>query len=178
MDAPRFNVPQPAVPDAQGQDPRLRPTPDYGTLGPGPDVQLAGREIAGGTPRTAKAGAQGPVLAVVVGVFLAILVGNAGNARAAWQHLRQSFFAPAASQEISKILPSAKDLNQLDRLRPQKQAEALLELAVNHSDGAVEQILDRADHWRGKVRWSPQIANLTTAALNSNDMRVRGSAIE
>ena len=90
---------------------------------------------------------------------------NAGKARAAWQRLGQLFLAP--SQENTKVLPSAKDLDQLDRLRPQKQAEALLELAVKNSDGAVEQISERADHWRGKVRWNPQIANLTTAALNS-----------
>jgi len=73
---------------------------------------------------------------------------------------------------------SARDLGQLDRLRPQKQAESLLELAVGHSDGAVEQISSRVDRWQGKLKWNSQIATLTTAALNSNDMRVRESGIE
>jgi HEAT repeat protein len=63
-------------------------------------------------------------------------------------------------------------------MRPQKQAEALLELAVGNSPGAVDQISYRADRWQGKVHWSPQIATLSTAALNSNDMRVRESGIE
>ncbi len=63
-------------------------------------------------------------------------------------------------------------------MKPQKQAEALLELAVGHNDGAVDQISSRVDRWQGKVKWDSQIATLTTAALNSNDMRVRESGIE
>jgi len=63
-------------------------------------------------------------------------------------------------------------------MKPQKQAEALLELAVGHSDGAVDQISSRVERWQGKVKWDSQIATLTTAALNSNDMRVRESGIE
>jgi len=63
-------------------------------------------------------------------------------------------------------------------MKPQKQAEALLELAVGHGDGAVDQISSRVDRWQGKVKWDSQIATLTTAALNSNDMRVRESGIE
>jgi HEAT repeat protein len=63
-------------------------------------------------------------------------------------------------------------------LRPQKQAETLLELAVGKSDGAVDQISSRVDRWQGKLKWNSQIATLTTAALNSSDMRVRESGIE
>ena len=66
----------------------------------------------------------------------------------------------------------------MDRLKPQKQAETLLELAVGRSDGAVEQIATRAERWRGKLQWDSQMATLTTAALNSSDMRVRESGIE
>jgi HEAT repeat protein len=63
-------------------------------------------------------------------------------------------------------------------LKPQKQAEALLELAVAQSDGAVDQISSRVDRWQGKLKWNSKIATLTAAALNSNDMRVRESGIE
>ncbi len=73
---------------------------------------------------------------------------------------------------------SEKDLGQLDRMKPQKQAETLLELAVGHSQGAVEQISSRVDRWNGQVQWNSQIATLTTAALNSSDMRVRESGVE
>ena len=67
---------------------------------------------------------------------------------------------------------------ELDRMKPQHQAETLLEQAVGRSAGAVDQISSRVNGWQGKVQWSPQIATLTTAALNSNDMRVRESGIE
>jgi len=63
-------------------------------------------------------------------------------------------------------------------MKPQKQAEALLELAVARNDGAVDQISSRVDRWQGKVKWDAQIATLTTAALNSSDLRVRASGIE
>jgi len=63
-------------------------------------------------------------------------------------------------------------------MKPQKQAEALLEMAVAHSDAAVEQISARSGWWRGQIEWNQQIATLSTAALNSNDMRVRQSGVE
>lgn len=63
-------------------------------------------------------------------------------------------------------------------MKPQKQAENLLELAIGESDGAVEQISSRVDRWQGRLKWSPQIATLTTTALNSNDLRVRESGVE
>jgi HEAT repeat protein len=67
----------------------------------------------------------------------------------------------------------------VDRLKPQKQAETLLELAVaNSNGGAVDQISTHVDSWRGKIRWNSQLATLTTAALNSSDLRVRESGIE
>jgi hypothetical protein len=49
---------------------------------------------------------------------------------------------------------------------------------VGNNEGAVDQISSRVDRWQGKVQWSPQIAQLTTAALNSRDMRVRESGVE
>lgn len=63
-------------------------------------------------------------------------------------------------------------------MKPQKQAEALLELAVGQQAGAAEQISSRVNRWQGKVKWDSQIATLTTAALNSSDLRVRESGIE
>ncbi len=104
------------------------------------------------------------------------MVGSVGSAHAAWTHFANLFSARGSGPD--RPVASAKDAVQLDRLKLQKQAEALLELAVSNSDGAVEQISSRVDRWQGKVKWNPQIATLTTAALNSSDMRVRESGIE
>ncbi len=149
-------------------DPSLQPTPDYGSLGPGSD-------IAGPEPRPAQNGSKQSALrfahliAVVVGMVAALVVGTVSKARPIWPA------TPAAGRGAPA---SSRDLNQIDRMKPQKQAETLLELAVTHSQGAVEQISSRVDRWKGHVEWNPQIANLTTAALNSNDMRVRESGVE
>src|SRR6266849_6193214 len=70
----------------------------------------------------------------------------------------------------------------LDRQRPQRQAEILLERAASRTDGATgqaeAQVEARLDGWRGKLKWDPQLSDLTTVALNSTDYGVRESAIE
>ena len=117
----------------------------------------------------------GPGFAIAVGVLFAVLVGSIGSAHAAWDRFANLFASHA--DEVAPP-PAPRDAHQLDRLKPQTQAETLLELAVSHSDGAVDQISSRVDRWQGKLKWNSQIATLTTAALNSSDMRVRESGIE
>jgi HEAT repeat protein len=120
------------------------------------------------------------VFALAIGGLLAVLVGSIGSARAGWSRSAKTKAANLLSLrgDVASPLASTKDSRQLDRLRPQKQAETLLELAVGKSDGAVDQISSRVDRWQGKLKWNSQIATLTTAALNSSDMRVRESGIE
>lgn len=166
----RFSGEGATLETAPTADPRLQPTPDYGTLGPGSDIAVSGRQSNSVSPRqSANPQRSAAIFAATIGVLAALFAGNIGNAHAAWAKLfsaREN--APA----------SAKDIRQLDRMRPQKQAGALLELAVGNNEGAVDQISSRVDRWQGKVQWSPQIATLTTAALNSSDMRVRESGVE
>jgi hypothetical protein len=130
----------------------------------------------------------GPTATVAAGVLLAVLVGGIGTARAAWQHITNVFsvttegISSNPSQDSQPVLTkdglTQTDLAQLDRLDPQRQAEFLLECAVGDSRGAVEQISSRVDQWQGKIRWNSQIANLTTMALTSPDLRVRESSVQ
>lgn len=157
-----------ADPQEAGREdnPQLQSSPDYGSLGPNPDVISAGAgNHAGGPTRFAS------LMAVAVGVLLAVLVAGLGSAQAAWTRFAQIFRQPQTTS-------IATSTDQLESMKPQKQAEALLELAVAHSDDALDQISSRVDRWQGKLTWDSQIANLATAALNSNDMRVRESGIE
>ena len=161
------NNPRIKDPQMNGElDPRLQPTPDYGTLGPGSDVagfglqpsQASARKAA---PRTVQ------LLAVAIGMIGAIVAGSIGKShRGAGQS--------GSSYRASTLVPAG----QLREMKDQKQAETLLEQAVGHAPGAVEQISSRVNDWHGKVRWNSQIANLTTAALNSDDIRVRESGVE
>ena len=153
-----------------GSDPRLQPTPDYGTLGPASDVALNSSPKPG-TPRK-QAPVAGMIVAGAIGMFAAFLFAGSRAPHPVWkQSVSSSSSRPATPA-------SEKDLGQLDRMKPQKQAETLLELAVGHSPAAVEQISSRVERWHGKVQWNSQISTLTTAALNSNDMRVRESGVE
>jgi len=154
-------------------DPRLKPTPDWGKVGPGSHV--AGWEPSPERKPVAvrKPGAAlGPVIAATIGFGVALLFSLAHRSHPAGSGLTGLF-----STQPQKIT-SAHDTRQLDRMKPQNQAETLLELAIGNSEGATEQIALRVDRWQGKVRWNSQIANLTTAALNSKEMRVRESAVE
>jgi HEAT repeats len=152
----------------------------YGTLGPNSDVTLGGTNSAEPS-RQAQAPAithTASAIALVIGVLLAVFALNVSKAHASWDELTSLFSGQGTSAPSPAAIRSASDFGQLDRLPPQQQAENLLELAVANSDGAVEQIAARAERWRGSIAWNSQIANLTSAALNGKDMRVRESGVE
>src|SRR5580693_4325833 len=117
-------------------------------------------------------------VAMMAGVAIAFLLAIGGGPVAVWGKTT-GLFSSRPNSELSAAELSETDL---DRQRPQKQAELLLERAVSHSDGdpnLIEaQIESRIDAWRGQLQWDEQLGDLTTVALNSNDQSVRASAIE
>lgn len=114
------------------------------------------------------------ILAILLGAGLAFLVSSGGGPLAIWERIA----GPLSRTARPGVSPAAISDHDLDRQKPQKQAEILLERAVNHSAGATTQIESRVDRWRGKIKWDAQLGGLTTAALNSNDSDVRASAVE
>src|ERR1700722_8400328 len=125
-------------------------------------------------PRPSMPPARFQALAVAMGAFFAVVAATLGSAHSAWPRFAHMF----AARESAPAPSSVQDLRQLEHLKPQKQAETLLQMAVGRSDGAVDQISSRVDRWQGKLTWTSQIASLTSAALNSSDMHVRESGIE
>jgi hypothetical protein len=117
-------------------------------------------------------------IAMMAGVVFALLVSSGGGPVAVWGKTTGLF----SSRQNSQVSAAALSEPELDRQRPQKQAELLLERAVSHSNAdpnEIEaQIESRSDAWRGKLQWDSQLGDLTTVALNSNDRSVRASAIE
>lgn len=172
----------PEFPSSAGSG--LQPTSAYGTLGPGSDISPEALN-AGVSPNSGFGAGQGSsrratarppkasVIAVIgLGIFSAIIVHTIFKGPT-----DRSRFNPDRAP-IAASAGSPSDLREIERMKPQKQAETLLEMAVGHSDGALQQISSRADRWRGRVQWTAQISNLSTAALNSDDLRVRASGIE
>lgn len=157
-------------------DPRLRPTPDYGTLGPGSDIpSLAGSQRSDVYQKPASSLRGLHMAAMVAGIGLALAVSSAGGTGAVWGKLSNSL-SLRKNLSVSPARPS--DYRDLDHRKPQEQAEILLERAMARSDGATGEIESRVEGWRGKLVWNARLGELTTVGLNSNDRDVRDSAIE
>ena len=155
----------------QATDPRLQPTPDYGRLGPGSDIRIAPPDAIPSRP-SVKPAARGPIIAVALGASLAALAAGVRSARPSSPRITDLF-----SFSKPPLISSSKDFGQLNRMKPEAQAEALLRLAVANSDGATEQIFSRVEAWRGKLNWE-RLAPLLTASLDSKDLRLREAGIE
>jgi hypothetical protein len=89
--------------------------------------------------------------------------------------------SPATAQNrnrVSATVLSEHEIEALDSMRPQNQAELLLERSINHYRGSNEQILARVERWRGKITLTPRLNNLFVTAINSDDLRVRAAGLE
>ena len=89
----------------------------------------------------------------------------------------------AGSSVGANIVTPAQPLTPLSieaigRLAPQSQAEQLLERAIARDFESLEAINQKLPLWRGQLHNTDHLYDLVHTALNSDDMRVRGSAIE
>jgi len=174
---------QPVGVAEQPLDPRLAPTPDYGTLGPDSDLAKSSGSLPA-TPPTPKRAAPTDrpavttanlrflrLLAVAGGIVAALF---ASGGRAVWKNIGGT----SASKKNSPVSSARFSERELEREKPQKQAETLLSRAVSHSDGANAEIQAHVEGWRGNLNWNAQLSQLTTVALNSDDQDVRTSGVE
>jgi hypothetical protein len=70
------------------------------------------------------------------------------------------------------------EIEELGRLAPQQQVERLLERAIHRDAESLELIGQNVDGWRGRLQNTDHLFDLEHAALNSDDIQVRGAAIE
>ena len=101
-----------------------------------------------------------------------------GSARAAFDQVASFLSLHGKAEPASPAVLSEHEIESLDGQTPQRQAEGLLARAINHYDGANDQIAGRVEGWWGKLKFTPQFNSLITTALNSNDLRVRAAGIE
>ena len=91
---------------------------------------------------------------------------------------------PAVAQVLSNWIPASAgilaehELQDIDRMPPQQQAERLLERAISRYQGAIEQIDARLAAWAGKLSYSKKMQAMLEIAWNSSDLRVRTAAVE
>jgi hypothetical protein len=156
--------------DTPNLDPRLNPTPDYGSLGPTADV--------GPKPASPRNALPLRLLSVLAGFLFALPFVATGTVRAALEQVAQFLSITGKPKAASPALLSEHETEKLDQSSPQAQAQLLLERAINHYEGATDQIAGRVEGWHGHLRMTPSLNSLFTTALNSNDLRVRAAAIE
>src|SRR5258708_39600517 len=83
-----------------------------------------------------------PVLGAVFLVLGSVLVGT-GSAHAAWEQISKILSLTGKPEPASANVLSEHEIEGLDKMPPQSQAELLLERSINHFNGANEQIASR-----------------------------------
>jgi HEAT repeat protein len=118
------------------------------------------------------------LFAIVLVVVSAIVLFGTSSAEAAWHQIAQLLSLQGKPEPVSANVLSEHELETLDQMSPQSQAELLLERSINHFRGANDQIAARVDNWRGQIGLNERLNNLFMTALNSDDLRVRAAGVE
>src|SRR5882762_11866542 len=118
------------------------------------------------------------IAAAVSGILAGTLLMGTGTVRAAWQEITQLLSLHGKPEPASANVLSEHEVEVLDQMTPQSQAQLLLERSINHYRGANDQIAQRVSRWRGKIKLDHQLRSLFMTGLNSDDLRVRAAAIE
>jgi HEAT repeat protein len=120
-----------------------------------------------------------PAIIMTAAAFVAgTLVTQTDVLRAAWQPIAAFLSLQGPPQPSSANVLSEHELETLDSMAAQQQAELLLERSINHFDGASQQIERRVGRWRGRLTLEGRLHDLFVTALNSDDLRVRAAAVE
>ncbi len=119
-----------------------------------------------------------PVALLGVVCFIAGAMQGTDTVRAAWEPIATFLSLQSAPVASSAHVLSEHEIEVLESMEPQHQAELLLERSINHFQGANEQIAARVDSWLGRIKIDGRLNSLFTTALNSDDLRVRVAAIE
>src|SRR5260370_16503077 len=117
---------------------------------------------------------------MVVGALPRVGVLNVAPLKAVLANLRVGELANASAAAASQATADAvnAEFAELTRLAPQQQAEQLLELAIRRHPASLELIRQNADSWRGRLQNTDRLFDLVLTAIKSDDLRVRGAAIE
>jgi HEAT repeat protein len=142
-----------------------------------PDVGNLGEPLEGG--RLEKPSRFRRSIAIVVAlVAVALFFPRTSMARAAWHEIAEFLSLEGKPAPASANVLSEHELEYLDNMTEQAQAELLLERSLNHYKGANDEIGRRVAGWKGKITLSEHLDTLFRIAINSDDLRVRAAAIE
>ena len=115
---------------------------------------------------------------VATAFILGTIAAGSGSLNAALAPVARLIGLQDPPTPASANVLSEHEIEALDTMSPQSQAELLLERAINHYRGANEQIAARVDRWTGQLTLDGRLDHLFTTAINSNDLTVRVAGIE
>ena len=118
------------------------------------------------------------VVLVAIAFILGTIAAGSGSLRAAWTPMARLIGLQDPPVPASANVLSEHEIEGLDTMPPQSQAELLLERSINHYRGANEQIAQRVDRWGGQLKLDGRLHELFTTAINSDDLTVRVAGIE
>jgi hypothetical protein len=110
--------------------------------------------------------------------LLGTIAAGSGSLGAVWEPIARVIGLDAQRTPASANVLSEHEIEGLDAVAPQQQAELLLERSINHYQGANEQIAARVRSWRGKIELNDRLNHLFITAINSDDLTVRVAGIE
>jgi hypothetical protein len=106
------------------------------------------------------------------------MAAGVGSVQAAWEPIARFIGLGQPPLPASANVLSEHEIEALETMSPQNQAELLLERSINHYRGANDQIAARVVRWRGRITVDNRLRELFTTAINSDDMTVRVAGIE
>jgi HEAT repeat protein len=118
------------------------------------------------------------VVLVAIAFILGTMAAGSGSLRAAWTPMARLIGLQDQPVPASANVLSEHEIEGLDTMPPQSQAELLLERSINHYRGANEEIAQRVDRWGGQLKLEGRLHELFTTAINSDDLTVRVAGIE
>jgi hypothetical protein len=110
--------------------------------------------------------------------LLGMIAAGSGSLRAAWEPLAEAMGLTEQHTPTSASVLSEHELEALDGMTPQSQAELLLERSINHYRGANTEIATRVIGWRGQITLNERLERLFVTAINSDDLEVRIAGVE
>ena len=111
-------------------------------------------------------------------VLLGSIAAGSGTLRAALEPIARFVSLQDPPKPASANVLSEHEIAALNGMPAQSQAELLLERAINHYSGAVQQIAARVDRWRDHITLDGRLHDLFVTAINSDDLTVRVAGIE
>jgi len=119
--------------------------------------------------------------ATACGVLFAFAIIQTATLRAAWAAIAHMIAVDpkAPSAAVAEPVKSYERLAaSLAALPAQQQAELLMQASIDNDAEAIAAIPQFSDRWTGVLALTPELSGALQTALNSNDLRVRATALD